>query len=196
MRTERYESKLQTLQTTSASAATPAGPEFQVLWWDAAKAALISACVPTPAVSLLGCYEQICLTFPLPASGISKTSGLELNACGGVVFNCLTSSSFCYPQKCQAKHSLFGLQSAYCHVDHASSYHHTQHGNNSAINSGGIIHHNCAQMTFRSCPSTLEGELVYYSPICYSELRARSALVFRNSYLKMCKKFQALWYIY
>lgn len=137
-----------------------------------------------PTVSLLGCYEQICLPFPLPASGIRKTSGSELSACGGVVFNCLSSSS-CYPQKCQAKRAPFGLQSAYCQVDHASSYHKTQHGNNSAINSGGIIHHNCAQMTFHSCPSTLEGELVYYTPICYSELRARSAVLFRNSYLKI-----------
>lgn len=62
MRTESYESKLQTLRRTPASAATPAGPEFQVLQWDAAKVALISAMshvslghsVLPPAVSLLG----------------------------------------------------------------------------------------------------------------------------------------------
>lgn len=84
MRTEHYQLN-QIFQSTSASAATAAAPEFQVLWWDAAPmqpwhTSASACCVLPPAAflsqmamarqglrTLLGSCKQICLYCPLPS---------------------------------------------------------------------------------------------------------------------------------
>lgn len=210
MRIECCQPKLQTLQHTSASAATPAGSGFQVLWWDTAVGTLTSAttclCLrpqhpPTHCpTNRYGKGSGLCwahvsrpaspfLSHPLP--GRSTTSGSEWSPWRRCCVTIWAAAPFAALKNCRLnKHPLGRDQPADCQVDHAGWYYHVHHGNNLVINSRGIIHHNCAQMSFRICPiSAREGTGVLYmhSPIFYSEYRGKSAPIFRVTIWKFAQ---------
>lgn len=182
---------------------TPAGSGFQVPWWDTAVAAHTSATtclmpsILPPAVCLTKgcgrgsglCWAQVSLHLPVPFSWplalAQHSAGSNLLALGGAaLMNGWIN-----------KDPLGQDQPADCQVLYAGLYHHVHHRNNLVINPGGIIHCNCAQVSFHICPFSARegtGVLHMHSPMFYSKYRGKHIPIFRDNYLKVCTRFQRL----
>lgn len=134
------------------------------------------------------CWAQVSLHLPLPSSfwplALAQHSAWsDLLAEGGAApMNGWIN-----------KHPLGQDQPADCQVFYAGLYHHAHHRNNLVINSGGIIHCNCAQVSFYFCPICAReetGVLYMHSPMFYSKYRGKHGPIYRDNYLKICTRFQ------
>lgn len=177
--------------------ATPAGAGFQVPWWDTVVAALTSATtclmpsILPPAVCLTNgcgkgsglCLAQVSLHLPLsfsfwPLALAQHSAQSNLLAEGGAALK----------NDWINKHPLGQDQPADCQV----FYHHLHHRNNLVINPGGIIHCNCAQVSFHTCPVSARmrtGVLYMHSTMFYSKYKGKHVPIFRYNYSKICKRF-------